>query len=529
VNQRILALAALALLAPAATRASDESDVLRSRAVRLVRGGDCEAALPLLQRSLAADPSEARAGLLAGRCLIAQRRYTDAEAALLDTSRRNPGLAGVQLQLAVARYHREDLAGARTALEAARAESAGDAQFELYDGLVLLGENRRAEALAALDRSRAADAARVDPVASYYEGLAASGQGEQRRARAALERVSAQDPGGPWGSQAKRQMDRMGRGLQSDGWFAGSIGYEWDSDTVLEGDGVRTPEDLDPSKNDDLDRISDTRFVWRANGGIEALRTLEWSAGGMVTYTGSAHDDVDQLDYHYPIGSVWVDRHLSERTTAHLQYDMGYAWVDSESWMNSHNLGPALFHDWGNGQQTRLFGRAYAYNFRFDRRDAGEHPADVHIRNRDGNGVAVGAEHLFPVTALASDLRAGIMGTRYDARGTEYSHRAIDSWIGTFTRLPWEVNLSMRGGFTYRPYNHSTSFEDPNEPSPAPGERTTKTRRDYMKYFEVGLEKPIWNRTSAELRWRYVDNASTADVFDYDRSVVGGYLNVRFD
>jgi hypothetical protein len=434
----------------------------------------------------------------------------------------------VQLQLAIARYHREDLAGARTALEAARSESAGDAQFELYDGLVLLGESKRKEALAALERSRAADASRVEPVASYYEGVAASGEGERQRARTALERVAASDPGGPWGSQAQRQIDRMGRGLQSDGWLAASVGVEWDSNAVLQGEGVALP--------DDLDHEEDTRFVWRANGGIEAFRTLDWSGGGMLTYSGSAHDDVDQFDTHYPVASLWIDRHLSENTTAHLQYDAGYAFVDSESWLTSHNLGPALHHDWGNGQHSKLYGRAYVYEFRFDRTiDASTPPRPISTngfdtategayRDRDGHGTAVGAEHVVPVKGLDSLVRGGFELLRYSARGGEYSHRAAETWIGTFTKLPAEFALTLRGGFIYLPYNHSTSFVDPD----APG-LEGKTRRDHVKYVEIGLERPISTRTSAEVRWRAVDSASNVDVFDYERSIVGAYLNVRFE
>jgi hypothetical protein len=412
------------------------------------------------------------------------------------------------------------MAGARSALEAARPGSAGDAQFELYDAMVLGAEGRRGESLAAFERARAADAARVEPVASYYEGMAAGGARQEQLARSSLERVAAQDPGGPWGSQARQQLDRMGRGLQSDGWFAATLGWEWDSNALLQGEGVELPDEFNSER--------DSRFVWQAQAGIEALRTLDWSGGAMLTYTGSAYEDVQELNTHYPVGSLWIDRHLSERTTAHLQYDAGYAWVDNEAWLSSHNLGPALYHDWGNGQQTRLFGRAYAYNFRFDRVD--DDPADEHYRNRTGNGVGIGAEHLFPVDALSSKLNAGIMGTRYWARGDEYSFKAIETWLGSRTDLPAKFTLTLRGGYVYRPYVNETSFKDPGDPTPRPvGTPTGTTRRDNVTLFEVGLERPLTAQTSASVRWRWTDNKSSADVFDYDRSILGAYVSVRLD
>jgi tetratricopeptide (TPR) repeat protein len=526
VKKWIASLAGTALfLTPAIAPASDESDVLRSRAVRLIRRGDCDSALPLLQSSVAADPREARAGLLAGRCLITQQRYADAEAALAEAGARDPGLKGVQLPLAVARYHQDDLAGARTALEAARPESAGDAQFELYDALVLMGEERRSEALLALERARSADPAAVEPLASYFEGVAASGQGDSGRARGALERVAAADAGGPWGTRAQRHLDQMGRGLRSSRWFELMGGVEWDSNAALRGDGVQLPNGA--SVVDRIDREGDTRMVWRANGGIEALRTLDWSAGGMLTYSGSGAHDSEQFNFHYPVGSLWVDRHLSERTTVHMQYDGGYAWSDSESWFDSHNIAPALYHDWGNGHQTRLFGRYYLLDYRFDRRDEfGETAAEAEYRDRDGWGLATGVEHVIRVNTLASDLYAGVQGVKYKARGPEYSNRAVDGWVGTRSRLPAEFFLTARAGFAYRPFANHTSFADPSDGIPN-AER--KRRRDHVKHFEIGIERALTTRTSAALRWSWVDNLSSVDVFDYDRSILGGYFTVRFE
>jgi hypothetical protein len=516
-------IAVLGLVAlPVPGHASDESDVLRARAVRRIQAGDCEAALPLLERALAADAQEARAGLLAGRCLINLGRRAEAETVLLDTARRAPALEGVQLQLAVARYHRDDLTGARAALEAARPQSAGDAQFELYDALVLLAEGRREDALGAFGRARAADAARVEPVASYYEGLAASREGERRRARAALERVAARDPDGPWGKQARQQLDQMGRGLQADGWLAATVGAEWDSNDALRGEDVALPDDADLQPEIRSER--DTRLVWRANAGIEALRTLEWSGGAMLTYSGAANSSLDQFNTHYPIGSLWIDRHLSERTTAHMQYDAGYAWVHRDPWLTSHNLGPALHHDWGNGQRSRLFGRVYWWDFHWDRSEFGDSLVQEKQRDRDGHGVSLGAEHLVPVEALASTLSAGVAATRYAARGKEYSYRGLEAWIGARTRLPWQLALATRASIGYRPYNHSTTFADPED-----AVLEGKTRRDHVRQIEIGLERPITKTTSAALRWRFLDNASNVDVFDYDRSIVGAYLSFRID
>src|SRR5262245_2448561 len=129
-----VALVAL-VLCPSLAFASDESDVLRARGALLAAQGKCDEAVPLFERAMAADPKEARAALLKGRCEIAAKEYPEAEQTLAEATRRDPDLKEVPLEVAIARYHQLNYTGARQALEAARPGSSGDARFELYDGL----------------------------------------------------------------------------------------------------------------------------------------------------------------------------------------------------------------------------------------------------------------------------------------------------------------------------------------------------------------------------------------------------------
>ena len=188
--RRWLALALL-LVSPLVARANDESDVLRARGALLAAEGNCAEAIPLFQRALAADPKQARAGLMLGRCQIAAKQYAEAEATLGQAVQRDPSLSEAQLELAIARYHQDNYAGARTALDAARPTQSGEARFQLYEGLVLLREGKRSEGIAALERARQIDPKQVEPTASYIAGLALQNEGDRTQARDAMERVIA--------------------------------------------------------------------------------------------------------------------------------------------------------------------------------------------------------------------------------------------------------------------------------------------------------------------------------------------------
>ncbi len=515
--RRLIALAAL-ILCPLAARASDESDVLRARGARLAAEGKCDEALPLFERALAADPKEARAALLAGRCQIAAKQYAEAEKSLAEATRRDPELPEVPLEVAIARYHQENYAGARQALEAARASSAGQARFELYDGLVLLQEKKRSEGIAALERARKADPSLVEPTASYFQGLALENAGQTHEAQEAMNRVVVTDPSGRWGAAARTRLDQWARTRSRDYWAEATVGIESDSNVVLRGQGVDLPSEIGNK--------SDERAIWHVNAGYQFLNTRDWGAGAMLNYTGTAQFDLQQFNYHYPVATAWLDRRITENLTAHLQGDYAYGWVDNDPWVSEVAATPALVYAWARDTYTRLFGRFYFANYYFDPSNTAAYtvPPGLDLaaeRNRDGRAEQVGLEQGLPIDAIHTQLTGTATFTRYHAEGTEYSFRGTGAYLASDTDLPWKLSLHLGAGYTYRGYLNPTTFADvapPNSP----------IRHDHIVDTDVGLERPIYyDWLLGSVRWHYTNAASNVNVFDYDRSILGAYLTFR--
>lgn len=519
--RRWLALALL-VVCPLVARASDESDVLVARGALLASDGKCAEATPLFQRAIAADPREARAGLLLGRCQIVTKDYAAAEATLAEAGRRDPALAEAQLELAVARYHQANYPGARSALDASAAKMSGDARFQLYNGLLLLREGKRSEGIAALERARQIDPTLVEPTASYIEGLALQNEGERSEARRAMERVIATNPTGPWGTAARTRLDQWAFSRDREYWGSATIGYESDSNVVLRGQGVDLPSDISDE--------ADWRAIWNVNGGYEFLRTRDWGAGAAVSYTGTAQHKLSDFDYDYVVGTAWLDRRLVENLSAHLQGDYGYGWVDGDSWVSEVAATPALDYTWGPNSYTRVFGRFYWSDYKFD-----QDPSTAFIpppgydaaaeRDRDGHGELAGVEQGVPLLAINTQLTAVAAYQRYHADGTEYSFRGAGGWVTTETLLPWELTLRLLGSFAYRGYLNNTSFETVPPVGPPP---TSNKRRDQISDAEVAIERPIyWDWLLASARWHYTHADSTVEVFDYDRIIYGVYFTVE--
>jgi tetratricopeptide (TPR) repeat protein len=516
--RRWIAVTAL-VLCPFLARASDESDVLRARGAKLAAAGKCDEAIPLFQRAMAADPKEARAALLMGRCQIAAKQYPEAEQTLAEATRRDSALPEVPLEVAIARYHQENYAGARQALEAARASSTGNARFELYDGLVLLQEGKRDEGIAALERARKADPTLVEPTASYFQGLALENQGDRREAQEAMNRVIVKDPSGRWGNAARSRLDRWARTRPRDYWAELTVGVESDSNVVLRGNGVDLPSEIGDK--------SDERAIWHANAGWQFLNTPDWGAGAMLTYTGTAQFDLQEFNYHYPQATLWIDRRLTENLTAQLQGDYAYGWVDTDPWVSESAVTPSLIYTWARDLYTRLYGRFSWSNYLFapdtgsffDNTVAGIDLGQA--RNRDGRGEQAGLEQGIPIDALHTQLTATGLYSRYHADGSEYSYSGFGAYLTSETDLPWKFTMYLGGGYTRRGYLNSTTYQNVAPPG-------SDRRLDNVLDTEVALERPIvWDWLLGSVRWHYTDNASNVAVFDYDRSIIGGYLTFR--
>jgi tetratricopeptide (TPR) repeat protein len=520
--KRLLVLASLLVVHPfAAFATEDEAAVLRGRAAVLAQEGKCAEATPLLERAIAADPRDAQAGLLLGRCQIQGKDYAGAEKTLGEAARRDPAQAEVQLELAVARYHQENFAGARSALDAAGPKLSGDARYQLYNGMLLLHEGKRSEAIAALDRARQIDAKAVEPTASYFAGLALENQGERTEARQAMDRVVAINPVGPWGTAARSRLDQWAFGRDKDYWASATFGYESDSNVVLRGQGVTLPSDITDE--------SDWRWIWNANAGYEFLRTEDWGAGA-VDYTGTHQHKLDEFDYHYVVGTGWLDRRIVDNLSAHLQGDYAYGWVDSDSYVSEVAATPALDYTWAPNSYSRLFGRFYWTNYYFDP-DSGTAyipPPGYDAkeeRNRDGHGEMAGFEQGIPLYAIQTQLTATAYYTRYHAEGSEYSFRGAGGFFTTETLLPLDFTLRTLGSFVYRGYLNNTSFESVPPVGPPP---TSDKRRDQISDVEVALEHPlIWDWLLVSGRWHYTHADSTVEVFDYDRIIYGAYFTVE--
>ncbi len=501
----------------ASARAEGSVDVLRLKAEGLARAGRCDEAVPLFLRVQEMDPQDARTARYLGECAIARHYYVEAAEFLTQAKELDPNADDVDLYLGIALYHMDDFDGARVALAAAREKGSEAPQLDLYDGLLLLQQANSREAAAAFERARRADPS-MEMVASYYEGLAWFSAKDKARARASLESVIAAAPGTLWADQAERVLaDYSAKPVRR--WLTASLGAEYDDNVVLKGDGVRLPQEL----SDD----SDVRGVLTLEGGAEILKTETQTVGVLGSYYGSVHQDLDDFDVQYPTLGTWWDYSFSEDTVLRLQYDIGYAWLDtSDSYLFIQTATPALYQDWGDAGTSRFFARVTRENFKIQPDDLiGGLPGvdEKDVRDRDGYDSWVGVDHTYP---LGNDTNVALQGGyryRYHTtEGQEWDADSHEGRLGLVAILPWDVRLDTTASFEYRSFRHSSTYQNKD------GSYTGANRLEKDYRFAVSFEKPVMEDVSMSVRYTYNNVDSNVDVFDFDRNIVGLYATVRF-
>ncbi len=531
-----------------------EEDRRPTRGEQLALDGRCAAALPELERELAATPGDARLALRLGQCALRTKDYARAVASLEAALEADPELAEARFDLARARYHAGDYDGADAALHAT-SERSGQAIWQLYRGMTDLQRGDAAAAVAALERAVEIDASGwntaenpepVEPVASYYLGLALEAAGEQQRAHATLRGVADGWAGTEWADQAGNALEEA---WTRRAWLTLGAGMEYDDNVVLSGRDTPLPSDISDEQ--------DFRGVWLARGGFDLGRWGDTSAGALGSYLGRAHvdDDLSGFDTHFPTASLWLNQALTDRTHLRGFYDVGFAWVDGDAFLLSNGGKLSLIHAWSERQTSALRGTVFADDYRIgsadvpDAQPGGSCPPTSNVcgpqglnerraRNRDGWGGSVGVAH-----AISFDLdlegvrdpalRGGYTYTDFEAEGREDSRQVHRLNLGLSFFLPWNVGLDLDGSFESRIHDHPSTFPDQDAlvagaQSNQPYFLSNTRRREQVYTASARLAVPLTQRISASVHYRYRDSRSTVELFNYDQHVVGLLFNVTF-
>jgi tetratricopeptide (TPR) repeat protein len=506
------------LLGGVAAYAAGESIVLRLRAAELAHGGRCQESVEVARGASALDPEDAELARLEGLCLAQLGRYEEALPALERATRLEPGLPGVALRLGVVNFQLEHYDDAARAFAFANSEDPDNTELLFYRGLLALRDDAGESAAVLLEQAMARSPNSIGAAGSYYAGLAWERAQDDERARQALRDAIDVDPNPPWAERARDALGRIQARSTLRRWGTLTAGMEYDSNAVLRGNGVELPNEISGD--------SDWRGVWRLEAGQMLWANGDWSTGVIAGYQGFVYVDLDDFDFHYPSVSLWLDRRINKNTRLRLIPNFGYGWRDQDDYISTYGLSAGIHHRYQHIGSGRFFIRFDRDNLLFNVREDGIPPFDDQKqRNRDGNRWTFGYDHRYAL-GTKTVFRGGFAHERYDARGREYSFDGYQPWLGVSHDLFGRVVMHARGSYQRRIYRHPSTYQDP--PFVVPPDLSRRSRKENDFGTELALERRFGDTVSGSLRWRYRDNGSNRDVYDYDRHRIGAFVTIAW-
>ena len=516
----VASLAILGLAFPSLAFAADEANVLRARAGQLATKGDCTAALPLLNQAKALDPAgDDATALMAGRCLISQEKFAEAKPVLERAVAHDGNSGDARLALGVAKYHLGEKDAARADLERAQAMLPNSPEAELYLGMILLEEEKPADAINRLERSRSLQGDTFEPASNYYAALAQAETGDTKRAEDSLRRVQDLAPGTIWAERAGEVLAQAEARKAAAGpsrWLTLQAGLDYDTNVALRSGAISRPNNIS-SKDDG-------RAWWGVDAGSELFRKKGWGGGVGANYNGSQPFRLEDFGQNFVSASAWLDRELGQRTLLRVAPEGGYGWFNGKSFIRYLGVRPELRHDFGRAGTGTLYVR-YAFNdFLYKEFDTDFRGA----RDRDGHDVIAGYDHQISVTE-STILRGGAFGHSYTAQGSDFDFSGGGGWLGFRQLLPFRTILDVAGSAEYDQYESRSTFAPTSAtptPNPPPPAEQVGNRRDIVGTANAVLTRPITDWLSVSARYQYLNNESNTRVFDYERHIVGAFVTI---
>jgi len=542
----------LTLVAASVATANDAD---RRLGLSLAEEGRCGPALEVFDRVQGDPPDDAEVARMDGVCSLRLQDFRRAIARLELARSLDPLAKQVDLHLAMAYYHANQIDDAEAALIRAGAVDGDRGEFLLYSGLVAYARTDYVAAAGRLDAASQLSEAPVEPMASFFLGRAALGAEDQAQAKTAFERVIRDHPGTPWAHEAQRALDEMESAASSVPWWVtAEIGLEVDDNALLRGRGVGVPGEVSGD--------GDLRGFWFFDAGASFIDVAGITGGATVRFAGSEHDDLEDFDTLAPGGTFWLDRPIGdEGASLRLQYDFDAPYIGNEDpFVISHLVGASLFKPWEGGAYTILGTSVGMDDYRYDRRAfddpdlsglgpgglcaptasfCGPARNEADATDRDGVGVSASLLHHVPIDHPVELLGpAWIEGEyryqRYWSEGSEYDHQRHQVQLGVGIQLPFEVGLRVSGRYAYAPYGNPTVFPDPKSRAIAENDGFFQTvvdlgnkdRVEHETGVRISLERAIGEHVVLTTRYSRTRNRSNADVFDYDRNLFGVSLRV---
>jgi tetratricopeptide (TPR) repeat protein len=506
-------LAMIGVLAlPAGARASEESERLYSRGLVEFHAGNYAAALPYLDRAVAADGSDALALYYRAATQSRLQNYQLAIRDLEQALRLRPDFDEAALELGIARLQAEDYPNAIVALQRARRSPSLDAKASLFLGLAQLRTGQLDAARQSFEHAAVADPS-LHVQAHYYQGVVAYQMKGWSDAQRHFEAVTAAGPNTDMGREAAAflKLLSVGEGPERPYAVYGAVGMQYDSNVALAGE-----EDLGVSNQDD-------GLVNLTAGGV--YRPLQTDAVEILL----GYEFFQSL--HFNLHSFDVQDHRPEVHFVGKQGPLRFGLLaryefmlrDSDAFLHQVTGLPWLLLGEGDFGRTESY-----YRVRFRSFEEGE------FKDRDVVNQAPGIRQFFYLGAPERFFSVGYQFDREDpnrsnnnAERFAYDGQEFNASFGWL--LPADVAAQATYAYRRETYPKNSLAVNAEEAFPSvPLRDTSEGRLDKVHEVAVVLQWPFLQYFELLAGYYGTFNGSNDPIFDYNRHIASLAVQVSF-
>lgn len=454
--------------------------------------GDFAAAEKNLKKALQSNPDDPFYNHYMGRTYMKLERYDEAFSHLNRAWAGNPEISGLAYDMGYVNYKNGDYAKASALFKDAAKKDPADVLAHYYAGISLFKEQKYQEALDYL--LRAADMSpSIKANGYYYAGICYREAGDLNNAlkkmtyaRDNTTSQSLMESASNWIYAINKQKRET---TPYSLYF--KLGYQFDDNVQLD------PLDQDLYTNED-----DSLAAAYLSGRYDVIDESDLTMGVGYSHYQTMHNELDNYDLMGSAVDIYAT-YTSEPFTYGLRYIPSYYWLDSDSYLRSHQIRPEISWEVNRNLTTR-FSYRYSQNTYFQDSNKDSDTNEIYIDIYR----SLKKEDAYVNAALAYEINA--------ANHPDEDYTQIKLKAALSHPLPQDFTILLMGKYYDQSYDNVDTYYN-------------VARKDAKYNLSITLSHRIfYDWMSVMGTYSYTNNDSNINNYQYERTVIGLSLAAKF-
>jgi Tfp pilus assembly protein PilF len=450
--------------------------------------GDYKSAQDYLEKAAEQDPTNAYVKFYLGMTCAQLNKLPEAENFFRKARALDPNIPGLNYEMGLVSYKTGKYQDASGLFEKAVAENPSDALAVYYAGISSFMMEDYRKALGFLNRSSEMSPS-VKTNADYYAGISHYKIKEYDPALEKLEYVvlHAATPSLKKDADMWLQIIRSEKVKSKPYSLYAKAGFQYDDNVTL--------ADVN---SDIVSDESDVAAVLYATGRYAFFKGEQLDFGAGYSHYQTVYQDLTEYDLTASMPEVFAEYRLSALSLA-VNYVPAYYWVDGESYLMQHQVGPEIRWQINDNDEADL---SYRYNRNNYFTESG----------RDGHSNMVGLNVYHGIAGLKGYLFGGGGYEDNTASEDDEYYTEASASLGVSFNILDLTNLMVYGAYYDKEYDHEDS--------------TYKETRQDSRYFASATvtRKIFYEWLGASVEYTYTNNDSNISDYDYKQNTISFYI-----